>query len=118
MDRQVPERGGDLKVSAERVASQHDLREREKRDLRHERDRLVVDLAHSLGTDGLAQCFGTTAESAEKLVDRTRARLAGATAEISARRIAADPDRWREADRHYETLGRSFRLPASQSARD
>ena len=91
--------------------SRHELREREKRELRDERDRLLVELAQSLGSDGVARCFGTTADTADTLVQRARGRLVGTGSEISARRAVRDPERWSEADRHYEALGRSARLP-------
>ena len=108
MERRVPRNGGGVRVSDE---SRSGRREREKRELRAERDRLVLELAQRLGPDGLARCFGTTAATADTLVERARGRLAGSASQISAGRIARASERWREADRHYEALGRSVRLP-------
>ena len=85
------------------------LRERQKRELRRERDRILLDLAASIGPDGLARSLGTSAATAETLLRRAQARVAVAPPQISARRIARE--RWAEADRHYEQLGRSTRLP-------
>jgi hypothetical protein len=111
MERRVPQSGGSTRVDGESVRSRHQLREREKRELRHERDRLLVELAQSLGSDGVARAFGTNAATADTLVQRARGRLVGSNGEISARRVPSDPERWSEADRHYEALGRSVRLP-------
>jgi len=94
------------------VRGRRELRERQKRELRQERDRIVLDLAESLGTDGLAKSLGTTAATAEMLVGRARGRVSATPGQISARRITGEADRWGEADRLYEALGRSVRLPA------
>lgn len=102
-----------MKVGTESPAARRANLEREKRELRLERDRLLLDLARNLGTDDLARSFGTSAATAEQLVQRASRRLSGAEG-ISARRIARDPDRWREIDRYYESLGRSARLPGSR----
>ncbi len=88
-----------------------ELRERQKRELRRERDRLVLDLAASLGADGLARSLGTTPATAETLVLRAQARVSARPRRISAARLSADRERWAEADRHFEALGRSARLP-------
>lgn len=87
-----------------------ELRERQKRELRGERDRVVLDLADSLGLDGLAHSLGTSRATAETLVLQARERLSSGPGRITARRLPRDPDRWGEADRHYEALGRSVRL--------
>ncbi len=110
MERGVPARGHD--GAALDVRFHRERRERQKRELRRERDRVVLDLAERLGTEGLARSLGTTAETAETLVRGARTRVSAAPGQISARRITGDPDRWGEADRHYELLGRSVRLPA------
>ena len=113
----MPQSGGSTKVDSESVRSRHRLREREKRELRHERDRLLVELAQSLGSDGIARAFGTNAATADTLVQRARGRLVGPNNGISARRGQSDPERWSEADRHYEALGRSVRLPDGRPRR-
>lgn len=88
-----------------------ELRERQKHELRGERDRVVLDLADSLGLDGLAHSLGTSRATAETLVLRARERVSAGPRRITARRLSRDPERWGEADRHYESLGRSVRLP-------
>jgi hypothetical protein len=90
------------------------VREREKLELRRERDRVVLDLARDLGTDGLAACLGTTVSVADTIVQRARGRMRDMRSTISARRLEPDRERWREADRHYETLGRRVRLPGER----
>jgi len=87
-----------------------ELRERQTRDIRRERDRLVLDLADSLGAEGLARTLGTSLATAETMVLRAQARVSAAPRRITARRAQRDPERWGEADRHYESLGRSVRL--------
>jgi hypothetical protein len=109
MERGVPLRGHE--GAALDALVRRELRERQKRELRGERDRVVLDLADSLGTDGLAHSLGTTRATAEALVLSARERVAGGPRRITARRLSRDPDRWGEADRHYEALGRSVRLP-------
>jgi hypothetical protein len=109
MERGVPLRGHEGSALDARV--RRELRERQKRELRRERDRIVLDLAQSLGPEGLARSLGTTAATAELMVARARGRVSASPRLISARRAARDPDRWGEADRHYEALGRSVRLP-------
>ena len=84
-------------------------RERQKRDLRRERDLLVLALARDLGERALAQRMNLTEAAIDKLVKCARDRLgAGASAEepmIFARRLRADPDRWADADAHFAALG-------------
>jgi hypothetical protein len=89
-----------------------ELRERQKRELRRERDRVVLDLADRLGTEELARSLGTSFATAESLVRTARERVSVGPRRITARRVTRDPERWSEADRHYEALGRSVRLPA------
>jgi hypothetical protein len=110
MERGVPLRGreGDALDAFVR----QELRERQKRELRRERDHVVLDLADRLGTEELARSLGTSPETAETLVRRARERVSFAPRQISARRITRDPERWLEADRHFEALGRSERPPA------
>src|SRR5438270_11519527 len=92
------------------VRVRREMRERQKRERRGERDRVVLEIAQSLGVEGLARSLGTSPETAEELVQRARARAAAAPREITARRAGRDPERWSEADRHFEELGRSARL--------
>jgi len=85
-------------------------RERQKEELRRERDALLVRLARDVGERGLAESFGVARPVIGKLLADTRGRLdaGGApqgTGEIVVRRLGADHDRWAEADAHYEALG-------------
>ncbi len=95
-------------------------RERQKKELRRERDALLVRLARDLGERGLAESFGVARPVIGKLLAYTRARLdaSGAqhgTGEIVVRRISADHDRcWAEADAHYEALGSGPTITAGQ----
>ena len=110
MERGVPLRGHEGAELDERV--HRELRERQKRELRaRTRPRSCSTSPGSLGTDGLARSLGTSAGTAETLVLRARGRISAGPRRITARRTTRDPDRWGEADRHYEALGRSVRLP-------
>jgi hypothetical protein len=84
-------------------------RERQKHDLRRERDVLVLALARDLGERALAERMNVTRAAIDRLVEGARGRLdAGASCEermIVARRLRADPDRWADADAHFEALG-------------
>jgi hypothetical protein len=85
-------------------------RERQKRELRRERDHLLLDLARGLGEQGLAERFGVTPAVLDMMLADARERLACATSAaepgITARRGASGRDRWPDADAHYEALGR------------
>jgi hypothetical protein len=101
--------------------------ERQKRELRRERDRVVLGLAHELGPERLAELFGVREAAIEKLIDDAQgrtpeaasraapsARLAGRGARAPRRilpgrppRFTRSPDRWADADDHYEALGRA-----------
>jgi hypothetical protein len=84
-------------------------RERQKQDLRRERDVVVLALARDLGERALAERMDVTQAAIDRLVEGARDRLgAGAPSEepmILARRLGADPDRWADADAHFEALG-------------
>ena len=84
-------------------------RERQKHDLRRERDVVVLALARDLGARELAERMDVTHAAIDRLVEGARDRLAaGASYEqsmIVARRLRADPDRWADADAHFEALG-------------
>jgi len=86
-------------------------RERQKDELRHERDRLVLDLARELGEQGLAVRLSVTRAVLEKILAGARERLAaGASSAREPATAAGSPpvgrDRWPDADSHYEALGR------------
>jgi hypothetical protein len=84
-------------------------RERQKHDLRRERDSVLLALARDLGARALARRMDLTEAAIHKLVKGARDRLgAGASSEepmIIARRLRADPDRWADADAHFAALG-------------
>jgi len=87
-------------------------RERQKDEIRRERDQMLVAIAGDLGADGFARRLGTDPAVTHALLDNARRRLADAEArsavsEIRAsRRRVPDHDRWADADRQYEALGR------------
>ena len=92
----------------------HIALEREKHELRRERDHLLLDLAADLGPARLARRFGVEPPVIARLLDGARGRLNGAPAacdagqaEISARRLRTAEPRWGSADAHYESLGRA-----------
>jgi hypothetical protein len=80
-------------------------RERQKRQLRRERDTLVLSIAREHGEQGLAQQLGLTPTVAGKLLAGARERLASGSPEILARRLGADRDRFAAADAHFASLG-------------
>ena len=85
-------------------------RERQKQELRRERDAIVLALARDYGEGGLAESLGVSGTVAGKLVANARERLNdGASGEgepeITVRRLGVDSQRWAEADAHYEALG-------------
>ncbi len=88
--------------------------EREKQELRRERDHVMLQLAGQLGPAELARRFGVEPPVIAKLLDGARGRLNGLPAEgdhvageISARRVRAGERRWVAADAHFEALGRT-----------
>jgi hypothetical protein len=90
--------------------------EREKDELRRERDHLILDLAAKLGPAVMAQRFGVEPPVIAKLLEGARGRLNTAPAEddhrraeIVARRVRATEPRWVVADAHFEALGRASR---------
>jgi hypothetical protein len=95
-------------------------RERQKRDLRRERDVLVLGLARDLGERALAERMDLPEAAIDKLVKCARDRLgAGASAEepmIFARRLRADRDRWADADAHFAALGAAPRIRVRRGA--
>ena len=95
-------------------------RERQKAQLRRERDHILLALGADLGREGLARRLGASDEVAGKLLERARERLSREGSPwtqdgIAARRMRPDPNRWLEADSHFEALGRS--MPFAGGAR-
>jgi hypothetical protein len=95
-------------------------RERQKRDLRRERDVLLLALARDLGERAFAERMDLTEAAIEKLVKCARDRLgAGASAEelmIRARRLRSDPQRWADADAHFAALGGARQISVRRGA--
>jgi hypothetical protein len=91
-------------------AARHIARERQKRELRRERDAIVLAIARDLGEQGLAERLGVAQPVVDKLLADARDRLGAGVpapqeAEMSVRRQTRDRERWAEADAHYEALG-------------
>jgi len=110
-------RGPDVETEAVGNAARYLARERQKRELRDERDRLVLDLARDLGEQGLAQRLGVAPAVTDKLLAGARNRLdvkvaSSLGAGITAGRLGARGERWADADAHYAQLG-SQSAPAS-----
>jgi hypothetical protein len=108
-DRDLLVEGGEQTSVARQIAV-----EREKQELRRERDHVLLDLAADLGPAELARRFGVEPPVIARLLDGARGRLnsalgdrASRRAEISARRLRTGEPRWGAADAHYESLGRA-----------
>jgi hypothetical protein len=118
---------GEVAVVGESSAARYLARERQKRELRRERDGVVLALAKDLGELGLAERLGVSANVVAKLLADARARreregCADAEQEIVVRRLGVDRERWAEADAYYEALGgapavRDRRTPFPRSSR-
>jgi hypothetical protein len=93
-------------------------RERQKRELRGERDRVLLALARDLGQRPLAACMGVSEATVASLVADARERVGSgsspAQSPIVARRL---PDRrdWADADTHYEALGSEPHIEARRA---
>ncbi len=99
---------GDLMIGgASANVARHIARERQKVELRRERDRLVLELARDRG--GLAEQLGVSPAVSDKLLADARERLgahpSATMQQIAARRLRTDPSRWAEVDAYYEALG-------------
>jgi hypothetical protein len=94
--------------------------ERQKHDLRRERDVVLLALARDLGVRALAERMDLTPAAIDRLVEGARDRLgAGASSEgpmIVARRQRANSDRWADADAHFETLGSGAQISFRRGA--
>jgi hypothetical protein len=96
-------------------AARHLARERQKQELRRERDVIVLRIARDLGEQGMAERLGVGRPVVDKLLADARNRL-DATAspprgpEIAVRRLPPDGERFADADDHYEALGSASML--------
>jgi hypothetical protein len=95
-------------------------RERQKHELRRERDVVVLALARDLGERALAERMDVTQAAIDRLVagarDRLGARAFSKETMIVARRLRADPNRWADADAHFEALGSGPRIRLRRGA--
>jgi hypothetical protein len=120
MDRDLSSVGADRDLDlliddgVQTCVASHTALEREKQELRRERDHLLLDLAADLGPAQLARRFGVEPPVIARMLDGARGRLnsapgerASQRAEISARRLRTGEPRWGAADAHYESLGRA-----------
>jgi hypothetical protein len=112
VDRKPSSVGGDgeIALAGEGSVAGYLERERQKQELRRERDGIVLALAKDLGEQGMAERLGVSRGVVEKLLADARARRdregpADAEPEIVVRRLGVDRERWAEADAHYEALG-------------
>ncbi len=118
---------GEIAIVGEGSAARYLARERQKQELRRERDSVVLALAKDLGAQGMAERLGVSPRVVEKLLADARARRdregsTDAEQEIVVRRLGVDRERWAEADAHYEALGsapalRDRRTPFPRSSR-
>ncbi len=106
---------GEIALAGAGGAARYLARERQKQELRRERDGIVLALAKDLGEQGMAERLGVSRRVVEKLLADARARReregpAGVVPEIVVRRLGVDRERWAEADAHYEALGNAAEL--------
>lgn len=107
---QWPERPPALDPRGEGTVAGHLLRERQRRELRRERDALLLDLARDRDLNGLAEQLGLSPDVAGKLLDGARERLDPGVRSLGGpeprtRSRDLDRERWAEIDAHYEALG-------------
>ena len=91
-----------------RTVARYFTREREKQELRRERDVVMLRIARDLGEGTLADGLHVTPAVVDKLVAAARARLD--TSQITARRTSANRERWADVDTYYEALGSRPRI--------
>jgi hypothetical protein len=114
MDARGPEHrnGGDREVLVgerdARTVARFFAREREKQELRRERDAVVLGIARNLGEGALVEQLGVTPAVVDRLLVSARERLNTST--ITIRRMSANRDRWADVDTYYEALGSRPRL--------
>jgi|GEM_PF-4923737 len=107
-DRQLgPRNGGNREVLVgdrdARTVARYFAREREKQELRRERDAVMLGIARHLGEGTLAERLQVAPAVVDKLLASARERLNTST--ITIRRMGANRDRWADVDMYYEALG-------------
>ena len=113
MDREPVSVGEIVDAADQGNAARYIARERQKRELRRERDAIVLALAGDLGERGLAERFGVSQPVAGKLVADARERMSSPVVVGQPRPGAgagADRGRWAEVDAHFAALGRGSQL--------
>ena len=104
------EREGMVAQASSLRAARYIARERQKRELRHERDVMVLRIARDLGEQGMAERLGVGRPVIDKLLAGARSRLDVEAASvdgpgIAVRRLPLERERFADADDHYEALG-------------
>jgi hypothetical protein len=91
-------------------------RERQKQELRCERDAVVLAIARDLGENRLASCMGVAPRVIGRVIadadSRFNASSRSAEPAIRARRLGSGNHRWADADAHYEALGSGPQITA------
>jgi hypothetical protein len=94
---------------AMRNVNRYLVRERQKEELRRERDTLVLAIARDIGERALAERLEVPPETVGKLLggagNRLNVGLSPTEPMITARRVSRDQHRWAEIDTYYEALG-------------
>ena len=86
-----------------RTVARYFAREREKQELRRERDVAMLRIARDLGEGALAKGLDVSPAVVGTLIAGARERLDAST--YTVRNTGADRDRWAEVDTYYEALG-------------
>lgn len=121
MDARVRNRGGDLQLASRAAGSvaRYLARERQKAEIRRERDVVVLAVTKDLGERVLADRMGVAPVVISKVVadarDRVRGSRPDARGAITARRLSLACHRWADADAHYEALASGPQLTARRS---
>ena len=94
---------------AVRTVTRYLVRERQKEELRRERDTLVLAIARDIGEHALAERLEVPQQTVAKLLGDAGKRLNVGVSPtepmITARRLSRDRHRWAEIDTYYEALG-------------
>jgi hypothetical protein len=94
---------------AMRTVNRYLARQRQREELRRERDTLVLAIARDIGERALAERMEVQQETVGKLLgdagNRLNVGLSPTEPMITARRLSRDRHRWAEIDTYYEALG-------------
>jgi hypothetical protein len=110
--RRGPRNGGDHEVRVgerdARTVARYFAREREKQEVRRERDVVMLGIARNLGEGALAERLDVRPAVVDRMLASARERLDVPT--ITIRRVSASRDRWADVDTYYEALGSRPRI--------